>query len=104
MPKLSAILKHVGMTGSLRWLEGGAPQDRYDCVVFVTGTGELRYPLPTELRTSRHSPRPTGNHDVTVGEPVGIPGSVSAKRCRDGTQVADQPGVGGVAIAGAQHG
>jgi hypothetical protein len=63
---------HAGMTGSLRWLEGGAPEDRYDCVVFVTGTGELRYPSP-ELRTSRHSPRPTGNHDVIVGEPVGIP-------------------------------
>ena len=38
-----AVLFHFGMTGSLQWLERGAPLDRYDRVTFVTGTGELRY-------------------------------------------------------------
>jgi formamidopyrimidine-DNA glycosylase len=37
------VLLHFGMTGSLHWLEGGAPRDRYDRVVFVTDGGELRY-------------------------------------------------------------
>jgi formamidopyrimidine-DNA glycosylase len=38
-----AVLLHFGMTGSLQWLERGAPLDRYDRVTFVTGAGELRY-------------------------------------------------------------
>jgi formamidopyrimidine-DNA glycosylase len=38
-----AVLFHFGMTGSLQWLERGAPLDRYDRVTFVTGAGELRY-------------------------------------------------------------
>jgi formamidopyrimidine-DNA glycosylase len=38
-----AVLMHFGMTGSLRWVEDGAPLDRYDRVIFVTGAGELRY-------------------------------------------------------------
>jgi formamidopyrimidine-DNA glycosylase len=37
------VLMHFGMTGSLRWLADGAPQDRYDRVSFVTDAGELRY-------------------------------------------------------------
>jgi formamidopyrimidine-DNA glycosylase len=38
-----AVLLHFGMTGSLQWLDRGAPLDRYDRVTFVTGAGELRY-------------------------------------------------------------
>ncbi len=38
-----AVLLHFGMTGSLRWLDSGAPLDRHDRVTFVTGAGELRY-------------------------------------------------------------
>jgi formamidopyrimidine-DNA glycosylase len=38
-----AVLLHFGMTGSLRWLDGSAPRDRHDRVIFVTGAGELRY-------------------------------------------------------------
>jgi len=37
------VLLHFGMTGSLQWLERGAPLDRFDRVTFVTGAGELRY-------------------------------------------------------------
>src|SRR6266480_5670151 len=37
------VLMHFGMTGSLHWLEGGAPRHRYDRVVFLTDAGELRY-------------------------------------------------------------
>jgi formamidopyrimidine-DNA glycosylase len=38
-----AVLMHFGMTGSLQWLERGAPLDRFDRVTFVTAAGELRY-------------------------------------------------------------
>ena len=38
-----AVLLHFGMTGSLEWVERGAPLDRHDRVIFVTGAGELRY-------------------------------------------------------------
>lgn len=38
-----AVLMHFGMTGSLEWLELGAPLDRFDRVIFVTAAGELRY-------------------------------------------------------------
>jgi formamidopyrimidine-DNA glycosylase len=34
---------HFGMTGDLRWTDRDAPDERFDRVSFVTGTGELRY-------------------------------------------------------------
>ncbi len=38
-----AVLLHFGMTGSVEWLQRGAPLDRHDRVIFVTDGGELRY-------------------------------------------------------------
>jgi formamidopyrimidine-DNA glycosylase len=54
-----AILLHFGMTGSLRWLDGGEPRDRHDRVTFVTGAGELRYRDMRKLQgiTLAHSRR-----------------------------------------------
>jgi formamidopyrimidine-DNA glycosylase len=37
------VLMHFGMTGDLRWTDRDAPDERFDRVSFVTGTGELRY-------------------------------------------------------------
>ena len=38
-----AVLMHFGMTGNLWWTYRDAPDERFDRVSFVTGTGELRY-------------------------------------------------------------
>lgn len=37
------VLMHFGLTGGLRWVDRGAPANRFDRVSFVTGEGELRF-------------------------------------------------------------
>jgi formamidopyrimidine-DNA glycosylase len=37
------VLMHFGMTGGLRWVNRGAPAERFDRVSFVTPVGDLRF-------------------------------------------------------------